>query len=217
VIRIVLADDHAIVRHGLRTLLQSEPDLEVVGEVGDGPSALRVVREHDPDVVILDIGLPGLGGLDVARQLARGARRTRVLVLSIHAAEPYVLEALRNGVAGYALKDTPTQDLVRAVRQVAAGRRYLSPALSDRAIEAYIERTTSESALDPFESLTPRERDVLHLAAHGQSNAAMAASMSISPRTVEVHRGSFMRKLGLRTQTDLIRYALRHGIIPVES
>jgi len=216
-IRVVIADDHAIVRHGLRMLLEAQQDIAVLGEAADGPTALRAVREMNPDVVILDVALPGASGLDVARQLARLQRRPHVLILSIHAAEPYVLEALRGGVEGYALKDTPTDELVRAVRDVAAGRRYLSRALSDRAIDVYVEGTANQTSGDPLEKLTSRERDVLHFAAHGHSNAWIASTLSISPRTVEVHRGNVMRKLGLRSQIDMIRYALHRGIIAAET
>jgi DNA-binding NarL/FixJ family response regulator len=212
--RIVLADDHAIVRHGLRALLEAEPDFEVVAEAADGPSAVREVEQHQPDVLVVDIVMPGLDGLEVARRVARQSRGTLIIVLSMHAAESYVLEALRAGVAGYVLKDATTSELVAAVREVTSGRRFLSPPLSERAIQAYVERAMDETGAVPLASLTSREREVFHLAAEGLPNARIAERLAISPRTVEAHRASLMRKLSLANQTELVRYALRLGILP---
>ena len=212
---ILLADDHPIVRHGLRTLLEAEPDFHIAGETDDGLETVRLVEHLQPDVLVLDLMMPSLNGLEVTRQVCRRVPKTRVIILSMHANEAYVLEALRHGAMGYVLKETSAAALVRAVREVVAGRRYLSAPLSERAIEAYIQKA-SEGILDPYETLTTREREVLHLAAEGHTNAEIAARLTISPRTVEVHRANMMRKLGLRTQTDLIRYALRRGILPPE-
>jgi two-component system response regulator NreC len=209
---IVLAEDHHIVRQGLRALLQAEPEFSVVGEAGDGLEAVRLVERIKPDVLVLDLILPGLNGLEVTRQVSQRSPATRVVVLSMHAAEAYVLEALKNGAAGYVLKDASAADLVRAVHEAAAGRHYLSPPLSERAVEAYT-RKAQAATLDPYETLTTREREVLHLAAEGHSNAEIAERLVISPRTVETHRASLMRKLDLQSQTDLIRYALQRGII----
>lgn len=213
---IVLADDHHIVRQGLRALLEAEPDFSLVGETGDGLEAVQLAERLRPDVIVLDLMMPGLNGLEATRQIAARAPQTRVVILSMHANEAYVLEALRNGAAGYVLKDSSAAELVRAVREVVAGRRYLSPPLSERAIEAYIQKA-QETPRDPYDTLTNREREVLHLAAQGHSSAEIAARLSLSPRTVETHRAHLMRKLGLRSQTDLIRYALQRGIIPLES
>jgi DNA-binding NarL/FixJ family response regulator len=154
--------------------------------------------------------------LEVTRQVGRLSPQTRVVVLSMHASQAYVLEALRNGAAGYVLKESSTEDLVRALREVTAGRRYLSAPLSERAIEAYVQMS-QEATLDPYETLTNREREVLHLVAEGHTNVEIAARLSISPRTAETHRANLMRKLDLHTQTDLIRFALRRGIIPMEN
>lgn len=213
---IVLADDHHIVRQGLRALLEAEPDFGLVGETGDGLEAVQLAERLRPDVIVLDLMMPGLNGLEATRQIAARAPQTRVVILSMHANEAYVLEALRNGAAGYVLKDSSAAELVRAVREVVAGRRYLSPPLSERAIEAYVQKA-QETPQDPYDALTNREREVLHLAAQGHSSAEIAARLSLSPRTVETHRAHLMRKLGLRSQTDLIRYALQRGIIPLES
>jgi DNA-binding NarL/FixJ family response regulator len=209
---ILLADDHRIVRQGLRALLSGEADFEVVGEADDGREALELVKRLNPDVLVLDLMMPGLNGLEVARQLPRQSPTVRVVVLSMHDDEGFVLEALANGVSGYVLKDSNSSDLVHAVREVAAGRRYLSPPLSDRAIEAYQQRA-KVGALDKHETLTTREREVLQLSAEGHTNSEIAARLGISTRTAETHRSRIMHKLGLHTQSDLIRYAIRRGII----
>ena len=212
---IVLADDHPIVRQGLKTVLEAEPDFRVIGEAGDGSQAVQLVERLQPQVLVLDLLIPGLSGLEVARQVRQRAPETRVIVLSMHANEAYVLEALRHGAAAYVLKATSSTELVQAVRAVVAGRRYLSRPLTERALAAYAQR--AEATPDLYETLTTREREVLHLAAEGRSNSEIAARLSISPRTVEIHRRHLMRKLGLHSQTDLVRYALRRGIIPLEN
>jgi DNA-binding NarL/FixJ family response regulator len=212
---IVLADDHPVVRQGMRALLEAEPDFRVIGEAGDGLEAASLVERLQPDVLVLDLMMPGLSGLETARQVRQRAPRTRVVILSMHADESYVLEALRHGAVGYLLKTSNPTDLVLAVREVAAGRRYLGPPLSERAIEAYIEKT-GETPLDPYETLTAREREVLHLSVLGHSNAAIADRLGISPRTVETHRAHVMDKLNLRNQADLIGYAIRRRIIVTE-
>jgi DNA-binding NarL/FixJ family response regulator len=213
VIRIVLADDHRVVRQGLKVLLETEPDFTVAGEAGDGMEAIAAVEREQPDVLVLDLGMPGLNGLDVLHEVIRRMPRTRVVVLSMHAAAAYVLDALRKGAHGYVVKGASAEHLVEAVRRVASGRRYLCPSLSDPAVEAYLERGGAEEALDPYDTLTTRERQVLRMAAEGLSNAQMGEWLFISPRTVETHRANLMRKLGLRNETALIRYALKRGII----
>ncbi len=214
-IKIVLADDHPIVRQGLRAAFEVEPGFTIVGEASDGLEAVKLTERLAPDVLVLDLMMPGLNGLEAARQISQRSPKTRIVILSVSAAEPHVLEALRHGAAAYVLKGSSIPDLVRAVREAAAGRHYLSPPLSERAIETY--RAQAQAApLDIYETLTTREREVLQLAAEGHTNAEIAARISLSPRTVETHRGNLMRKLGLRSQTDLIRYALRRGIISDE-
>lgn len=213
--RIVLADDHPVVRHGVRSLLQSDADLAVVGEASDGIETVQMVEKLQPDVLVVDLMIPGLNGLEITRQVRQRYPATRVIILSMHANEPYVLEALKNGASGYVLKDSSGTDLIQAIRLVASGQRYLSPPLSERAVEAYMMKS-HEGPSDAYEGLTDREREVLHLAAEGLSNPDIANRLSISPRTVETHRANLMRKLGLKTQTDLIRYALKRGILPME-
>lgn len=212
---LVLADDHPVVRQGLRLVLEAEPDFRVVGEGGEGWETVQLVERLQPDVLLLDVMMPGLSGLEVARQVQQRAPRTRVVILSMHATESYVLEALRAGAMAYVLKESDAAALVQAIREACAGRRYLSPPLSERAIEAYLRKSQAEP-LDPYETLTTREREVLHLAAEGHTNPEIGRRLFISPRTVEIHRRNLMRKLGLRTQTDLIRYALQRGLLPAE-
>jgi DNA-binding NarL/FixJ family response regulator len=212
---IVLADDHPVVRQGMRALLEAEPDFRVIGEAGDGLEAAALVERLQPDVLVLDLMMPGLSGLETTRHVQKRAPRTRVVILSMHADESYVHEALRHGAAGYMLKTSNPTDLILAVREVAAGRRYLGPPLSEHAIEAYV-RKTGGTPPDPYETLTAREREVLHLAALGHSNAAIADRLGISRRTVETHRARVMDKLGLRNQADLIGYAIRRRIIVME-
>ena len=214
---IILAEDHHIVRQGLRALLEAEPDIQIVGEAANGLEAAQLAESRQPDVMIVDLMMPGLNGLEVTRQVAQRSPHTQVIILSAFENEAYVTEALGSGAAGYVLKKSSAADLVQAVREVVAGRRYLSPSLSERAIEAYVRyvQQVRDSDLDPYETLTPREREVLHLAAEGHTNAEIAERLSISPRTVETHRANMMRKLGLRTSTDLIRYAMQRGILPM--
>jgi DNA-binding NarL/FixJ family response regulator len=212
---IVLADDHLLVREGLRALLEVEHDLKVVGEAGDGIEAVSHVEHLNPKILILDLMMPGLNGLDVLKQIKRRSPDTKVVILSMYANEGYVLEALSSGASAYVLKDSSSADLVLAVREAAAGRKYLSPPLSARAIEAYQEKAKA-ATLDRYETLTSREREVLHLAAEGRTNTEIAGRLGISSRTAETHRSNLMHKLDLHTQADLIRFALRRGIIPMD-
>ena len=216
-ITLILADDHRVVREGFRALLASEPDFRIIGETGDGLEALRLTEQLVPKVLVLDLMMPGLNGLEVARQLTHRAVPTRIVILSMHANEAYVLEALRNGAAAYVLKDSSAADLVRAVREAVAGRRYLSPPLSEPAIDTYLEKARKTGTLDIYETLTSREREVLQLVAEGHTTPEVAGKLFISPRTVETHRANLLHKLGLRTQTDLFRFALQRGILPMEA
>ena len=214
-IKIVLADDHHVVRHGLRTLFNAEPDFEVVGEVSSGLEVLDMVEKKKPDILVLDLMMPEIGGLEVARQVSQRVPQTKIMVLSMQANEAYVLEALRNGAAGYCLKDTSATELIEAVRAIASGQRYLSSTLSERAIDAYVIRAQAAN-VDSYDTLTNREREVLHLLAEGRSNTEVAERLFISARTVEVHRANLMHKLHLKNQTDIIRYAIRRGLLPLD-
>jgi two-component system response regulator NreC len=212
---IVLADDHHVVRQGLKTLLEIEPDFSVIGETADGLAVPNLVDDLQPDVLVVDLIMPGLNGLDIIQQVAQRSTHTRIVVLSMHANEAYVSEALRNGAAAYVLKGSSAADLVQAVREVMAGQRYLSPPLSKQAIGAY-EQKTKDTQLDAYHTLTPREKEVLLLVAEGHTSSEIAARLSISSRTVETHRRNLMRKLDLQSQVDLIRYALRRGLLPLD-
>lgn len=214
-VSVLLADDHPIVRLGLRKLLECEPDFSVVGEAGDGVATVRLVERLEPDVLLLDLMMPGLSGLEVLRIIQQRSLRVRVVVLSMHSNNAFVAESLKHGATGYVLKGSTEEDLVRAVREVAAGKRFLSAPVTARAIEAYIEQSRTVG-LDPHETLTPREREVLQLGAEGNTSMDIAQRLHLSHRTVENHRANLMRKLGLQNQTDLVRYALRRGLIPLE-
>jgi DNA-binding NarL/FixJ family response regulator len=215
-IRILIADDHQIVRLGMRTLLESQPDLEVVGEASDGPEVIRMSGQLFPDLIVLDIMLPHLNGIEVLRRIHSDYPDIRIVILSMYDNEAYVVEALSNGATAYVLKQSTSEDLVLAIRNSLAGKRYLSPALSERTIASYISyfKTAKVGELDPYESLTSRECEVLILAAQGHTTSEIAANLSLSPRTVETHRANMMHKLGFHSQIDLARFALERGILP---
>lgn len=215
-ISIVLADDHPVVRRGMKALLESEPGFSVVGEAGDGLEAVRLFERLQPDVMVLDLMMPGLGGIEVLRIVGRRAAHTRIVVLSMHSNNAFIAESLKNGATGYVLKGSTEKDLVLAVREAAAGRRYLSPPVSDIAIDAYIEQARA-APFDPHETLSAREREVLQLAAEGKTSPEIAERLHLSPRTVENHRANINRKLGLQNQSDLVRHALRHGLIALDA
>jgi DNA-binding NarL/FixJ family response regulator len=211
-VTVVLADDHPIVRQGMKNLLNAEPDFEVVGDAGDGITAVQLVERFKPNILVVDMMMPGMNGLEVIRQVKERSAATRMIVLSMQSAEAYVVEALKNGASGYMLKDTDPAELVLAIREVLQDRRYLSQPLSQKLIDAFI-RKAEETWHDPFETLTDRERELFQLAAEGHTNAQIGQKLSISPRTVEIHRSNMMDKLGLHSQTDLIRLALKRGVL----
>jgi len=206
-IRVLLADDHAIVREGLRALLSREPDLQVVAEAGDGREALRLAQETRPDVAALDLSMPLLNGLEAARQMAAWERGPRTILLTMHADDHYVLEALRAGVRGYVLKKQAAADLVRAIREVASGAAYLSPAISTIVADAI--RTPAPA---PEDNLTPREREVLQLVAEGKTTKEIATILGVSVKTADAHRTRLMQKLDLHDVAGLTRYAIRQGL-----
>lgn len=214
-ISVVVADDHHIVRRGLRALLAGEPDLDVVGEAADGLEAVAVVERVRPAVLVLDLMMPGINGLEVTRRVSRQLPATRVVMLSMYGDESYLFEALRNGASAYVLKDADPRTLLTAVREAAAGRRYLSPPLSERAVAAYMEKVKTCTP-EGYDTLTTREREVLHLVVEGYTNAQVGERLGISPRTVDTHRTNLMRKLDLHSQADLVRYTLQRGIVALE-
>lgn len=214
-IHILLADDHALVRQGLRALLEAEEKFKVVGEAGEGLEAIAKVEQLKPDVVILDLMMPILNGLEATRQLSKQYPHTKIIILSMYDDEGFVLEALRNGASGYVLKDSTSNDLILAIYEVIAGRHYLSPPLSDRAIAAY-QQFAKTGAFDKYDTLTTREREVLQLTVEGKTNSEIANKLGISVRTAETHRSNLMNKLDIHLQADLIRYAIKRGIIPMD-
>lgn len=214
-VHVLLADDHPIIRQGLMRLLEAEPDMSVVGEAGDGLQAVQLAETLKPDVLVLDMMMPGLNGLEVLRQVKKRSPGTLNIVLSMQSADAYVVEALKCGASGYILKDSGPAEVVAAVRQVLQGQRFLSPKLSEKLIDAYIQ-SAEKSTADLYETLTDREREVLQMASESMTNAEIARRLSLSPRTVELHRSRMMNKLGLHNQTDLIRYAVKRGILPLD-
>ena len=210
-VRVLLAEDHALVRAGLRSLLKELGGVEVVGEAGDGHEALRLVAELRPDVVLLDISMPGLSGLEVAARVVREHPDTKVLVLSMHRNEEYVLEALRAGAAGYLLKDADAAELKLALRAVARGDRYLDPAVSATVINAL--KDGSPNADGPLHRLTSRQREILQLIAEGHSTKDIARKLDLGIKTVETHRAKLMRRLGVHHVAGLVRYAIRVGLV----
>lgn len=216
-IRIVLADDHRLIRQGLRALLEKEPDLEVVGEAADGRSALQMVSELTPHIVIVDIGMPALNGIEVARLIASGNTGAKVIALSMHSDRRFVAEMFRAGASGYLLKDSAFDELVLAIRTVSAGKVYLSPQVADVVVEDYLNRPTGPTgAPTVFARLTAREREVLQLMAEGLSTKQIALSLSVSVKTVETHRRQIMEKLGIYSVAELTKYAIREGLTPLE-
>jgi DNA-binding NarL/FixJ family response regulator len=207
-IRVLLADDHVLVREGLRAILAREADMQVVAEAGDGREALHLAQEARPDVAALDLSMPLLNGLEAARQIAAWERGPRVILLTVHAEDRYVLEALRAGVRGYILKKQAAADLVRAIREVSAGGVYLSPGISAAVVEAI----RSPGNL-PEESLTAREREVLQLVAEGKTTKEIAVLLGVSVKTADAHRTRLMQKLDIHDIAGLTRYAIRQGLI----
>jgi DNA-binding NarL/FixJ family response regulator len=212
---VILADDHAVARTCLAEQIQAEPRLELVGEAADGANALRLTAQHHPDVLLAAFGLAGVPGVEVTRQARERSAKTRVVLFAAPLREQYIAEAVRSGVAGYVLRSASAKEVVRAVQEVAAGRRYVSPPLSIHGLELILRNYPATSG-DPHASLTPREREVLRLAAEGLSNAKIADRLGISRRTAETHRANLLGKLGLENQTELILYALRRGVLPLE-
>jgi two-component system, NarL family, response regulator NreC len=207
-IRILLADDHALVRQGFRMILEAQPDMEIVGQAGNGREAVELAEKLHPDVVVMDVAMPELNGTEATRRLAVSAPRTRVLALSMHKDSVYVREILRAGARGYLLKDSGDTDLVAAVRAVAKGEGYISPAVSDAVLSDYRKHVS-----DPVDLLTGREREVLQSIAEGKTNKEIATALNLSVYTVEAHRGRIMEKLNLHSTGELVRFALRNGLI----
>jgi DNA-binding NarL/FixJ family response regulator len=215
-VRVLLADDHPIVLQGLQRLLESKTDFLVVAETGDGLEVLPLAERYKPDVLILDLMMPGLNGLEVTRQVCQRIKGIRVIILSMHKDDGYVIQALRNGAMGYVIKDTGPAELVEAIRQVMQGHRYLSQVIAEKFTDQLLLHP-NEPLEDPYDQLTSREQEVLHLVAEGFTGQEIAKRLSISRRTVEHHRANMMRKLSLQSQREIVRYALKKGILSIDS
>jgi len=208
-IRVFLADDHTLVREGIAVLIGSAPDMEVVGQCGDGLKVVADVQAAKPDVVVLDLTMPGLNGLDICRQLQRKAKSAAVLILTMHTDEEFIVRALENGAGGYLVKEAAADQLAEAVRTVSRGELYLGP----RVPRSVLSRLTAGSREDPYNQLTTRERQVLQLIAEGKTNRQVAEVLELSVKTVDTHRAHLMRKLNIHDQTTLVKYALKRGLV----
>jgi RNA polymerase sigma factor (sigma-70 family) len=211
-----LADDHAVVRDGLRFMLQAQKDIQVVGDAANGRDAVQRVLELRPDVVILDIAMPELNGIDAARQIHETCPSTRSIILSIHSTAEYVFRALQAGAHGYLLKETAGIEVVNAVRAVHAGHRYLSQKISDQVIDDYVRQRQASETDSPLARLSPREREILQLVVEGKTSAEIAHILSLSSKTVETYRSRLMEKLGIGDLPGLIKFAIQHGLTPLE-
>jgi len=212
-IRILLADDHQLIRTGLRLVIEQQKDLSVVGEAGDGREAVSLANSLRPDVVVMDISMPSLNGIEAAHQIKQSHPEIAVIVLSMHPDESYVLRALKAGVKGYLLKDSAESDLIAAVRAVARGKSFFSPGVSRVLLDDYMRKLKRSGAEDAYDLLTPREREILQLVAEGKSNKEVANLLNLSVYTVETHRSNIMQKLNLKGVPELMLYAVRKGII----
>jgi DNA-binding NarL/FixJ family response regulator len=215
-IRLLLADDHAVVRSGLRLLLESQPDMVIIGEAENGEDAIRRTKELEPDVVLMDIEMPGMNGIEAARQIKAQSPRTAVLALTMYEDDQYFFEMLRAGASGYVPKRAAPDELASAIRAVSRGEVFLHPSLAGRLVQDYLLRRDVESQEPPADELTPREQEVLTLIAQGLSNTEIAEQLVISSKTVDRHRENIMRKLNLHNRVDLVKYALRKGLIDLE-
>jgi two-component system, NarL family, response regulator NreC len=212
-LRILLADDHGIVRRGLKSLLESQPGLSVIGEAADGLEALRLCSELSPDLLIIDISMPLMNGIEVASRAQKLERAPGVIILSMHADESYIMRALAAGARGYLVKDATDEDLIPAVRAVAAGKPFFSPTVAAVLMEDYVRQLRARGLSDSYELLTDREREILQLLAEGRSNKEVAALLDVGLSTVETHRANLMQKLNLHNTAEIVLYAVRKGII----
>jgi two-component system response regulator NreC len=212
-VRIVLADDHTIMRHGLRLVLERQPDFAVVGEANNGREAIDIVVRENPDVAVMDIGMPLLNGIEAAKRIAEERVKTSGVILSMHSDESYILKALRAGARGYLLKDSAEIDLIQAIRAVSVGKAFFSPAVSSVLADDYLRQMRQQGVEDPYELLTARERELLQLIVELKSTKDIAGLLGISPRTIDTHRGNLMQKLNVHSIPELILYAMRKGLI----
>ncbi len=215
-IKVLLVDDHTIVRKGLRALLDAEPDIEVIGEAETGREALQQAHELLPDIVLMDISMPDMNGAEATRQIRHRLPSAKILVLSMHADEEFVFQLLRAGASGYLIKKTAPEELILAIKTVFQGHSFLSPAISNTVIDAYVRRADEMTAEDHYEILTEREREILQLVAEGRTSREISELLHITTRTVETHRANLMAKLDIHTVAELTKYAIRRGIIALD-
>lgn len=212
-IRILLADDHTVVRKGLRLLLESHPGFKVIADAADGREAVALAEEHAPDVVVMDVAMPILNGIEAARQISAKVPQTSIVFLSMHSDEGYVLKALKAGARAYLLKDSAEHDLINAVKAVSEGKAFFSPAISKMLVEDYMRQMQERKVEDSYDLLTTREREILQLLAEGRNNKEAANILNLSLYTVETHRSNILQKLNLHSGAELILYAIRKGVI----
>jgi DNA-binding NarL/FixJ family response regulator len=212
-IKIIIADDHAVVRDGLQILLEAQPDMEVVGVASNGNEAIDQTKRHLPDIVIMDIAMPGLNGIDATHRIAETCPETHVLILSMHSTAEHIYRALQAGAAGYLLKESAGAEVVAAVRAACSGKRYLSQKITETVVNDYI---TERVRASPLDSLSPRERQILQMTAEGRTTADIAKALSLSPKTVETYRSRSMQKLGLSDLSALVKFAIQHGLTTLE-
>jgi DNA-binding NarL/FixJ family response regulator len=213
-IRVFLADDHAVVRDGLRALLQPQPDIQVVGDAADGRETVRQVAEVRPDVVIVDLAMPELNGLEATRQIHEQCPSSRVIILSMYFTTEHIYQALQAGARGYLLKEAAGAEVIDAVRAVHAGHRYLSRKISETVLTDYLRPREPGEAESPLARLSPREREIIQLVAEGKTSAEIAGRLSLSPKTVETYRSRLMAKLGINDVPSLVKFAIQHGLTP---
>ena len=212
-IRILLADDHTVVRKGLRLLLENQPDFSVIADAADGRETVALVEQHQPDVVVMDVAMPILNGIEAARQITAKFPQAAIVFLSMHADEGYVLRALKAGARAYLLKDSAEYDLINAIRAVVEGKAFFSPAISKMLVEDYLRQMRERDVEDSYELLTRREREILQLLAEGKNNKDVANLLNLSLYTVDTHRSNIFQKLNLHSSAELILYAVRKGVI----
>ena len=215
-INVFLADDHPVVRNGLMLILQAEPDIKVVGQAADGHEAVKRVGKAAPDVVIMDIAMPGLNGVEATKKIGATCPTARVLILSMHATAEHIYQALQAGAQGYLLKESAGEEVLKAVRALCKGKRYLSEKISETVVNDYLQQRTLEKKKSPLESLSEREREILQLAAEGKTSAEIGRILFISQKTVETYRSRLMHKLGIADHSALIKFAIQYGLTTVE-
>lgn len=215
-IKVFIADDHAMMREGLRLIIEAERDISVIGEAADGRQAVRLIQRLAPDVVIMDIAMPILNGIEATAQILNSKTFTQIIILSMHATKEHIFRALEAGAKGYLLKESAGKELVKAIRAVYAGNRFLSDRISQTVIEDYIHQRIADSEESPIKRLSPREREVLQLVVEGKTSAEIASNLFLSPKTVETYRSRLMHKLGIKDLPGLVKFAIQHGMTSVE-